>query len=1232
VTEGVALLLMQKGLGVFAAQTAFKRAGIWAIVTLAFQIVIYKKGEDRSFAASMIWQLALLVFYGGLWLLPQRRLFRRPAVIYYARTWFLFRLLCMTASTLFYFNKTHSTGSCLYVIGNLFPFAIGEPLLLYYTLLQDSKWWQGQDIFQGRRDKDAEEIRSPLQGIDINLKSAQSLAASMDRMGKLTSSAAASLHSSASPRRGTSPNGPGDGAAQRTASGDANSENTATVQGGGAVKLLNFAYIALDKNKQLGSGSFSRVYQGRYRDQPCAIKLIFTVDLTVDVIKRVAAEAQLLSLIRHPNVVDILGVAVLPPSVCILLELCIHGSLGDTLRNTAAVTSAMCAFSPVLDISNEAVDNSSAVTAQSMRGFVNGFNSFVGYDRAVHPSAAEGGFSNRSDRSSSNVSALMSVSTGVGTSTSFNLTGALGGGGASAASAPAPAPPAVTVQQIQALSLSWSDRLYIAVGCARGLAALHTFSADLCHRDIKSFNFLIDKQLNAKISDLELGMAELLNSDSSRKRKKKRASQSSASAADGSSASLGDASDVCDSESRTSLAGTEILANWAAPEVIQGSVYTQAADVYSFALVMWEIMVGRVPFSEVKKQDDIRRKVLAGTRPMIPACFITGDNAAMFARYVDIMQCAWEHDPQQRPSIVEILVELEEMWHTSTQHLISTTDATLTADEAYLKHLSAQSARTGSVAGDDPLNVASLIPMQSAAPAPGPDERPSHAVDLSMSRASASWWQNSFASPKLGSGMSSHGATSAPFSVPGGPNSGASLAHQVLDNLRAEDDGAALHALESSGACYVLVLPVPPHEVVWATHSWCLMSGCDVADIVGKPLHTMPIFDSSSFVRIKSGSQRKGSLAAELEGPRSPFTELFNACAATIFGTDHSASVTAENATATSLFFKSLHSRYLHRARACHAIINVLDFSSRTWNISASQRTVNTFSRRFVNAVTGRSGKAPAHSADSGATGPGGAGSALIDTQAPVICSTFSVHAFPVYQRTLSSSPITVPSGAKAPRNKSAYFNLPFSKARSAQRLITTPVATRIHYILFFALCASSFSAGAPSYLQMHADGAADGETSPATPHSPVGAGLRGEMKQSESSSSLSEEATQKPDPAKDSGSGRHSDGAARSGALKAEHIALVCIQFSRLREPPQLMQPLPSIAPPAQAGSSTTASQVSGGSSRNSFRILSTTSSQTTMSVLPRRLTGSSNVEEMASQRKSCIEIPLSDYASSNV
>ena len=34
---------------------------------------------------------------------------------------------------------------------------------------------------------------------------------------------------------------------------------------------------------------------------------------------------------------------------------------------------------------------------------------------------------------------------------------------------------------------------------------MHRISPLLCHRDVKSFNYLVDYELNAKIADLELG-------------------------------------------------------------------------------------------------------------------------------------------------------------------------------------------------------------------------------------------------------------------------------------------------------------------------------------------------------------------------------------------------------------------------------------------------------------------------------------------------------------------------------------------------------------------------------------------------------------------------------------------------------------------------------------------------------------------------------------------------------
>ena len=115
-------------------------------------------------------------------------------------------------------------------------------------------------------------IRSPLLGTEIHLQSAQSLAVTLDQIPVT-----------------------------------------------GQVKMLNFASLKLDMKKLLGSGSFSKVYRGTYRGSEVAIKLIYTADLTTDIIMRVAAEASILSSIRHPNVVHIVGLSVLPPRYVLIL-------------------------------------------------------------------------------------------------------------------------------------------------------------------------------------------------------------------------------------------------------------------------------------------------------------------------------------------------------------------------------------------------------------------------------------------------------------------------------------------------------------------------------------------------------------------------------------------------------------------------------------------------------------------------------------------------------------------------------------------------------------------------------------------------------------------------------------------------------------------------------------------------------------------------------------------------
>ncbi|GJS05682.1 probable LRR receptor-like serine/threonine-protein kinase [Tanacetum coccineum] len=58
------------------------------------------------------------------------------------------------------------------------------------------------------------------------------------------------------------------------------------------------------------------------------------------------------------------------------------------------------------------------------------------------------------------------------------------------------------------LSLSWSTRIEICLGVARGLTYLHEESRiRVVHRDVKASNVLLDSELNAKISDF--GLAKL---------------------------------------------------------------------------------------------------------------------------------------------------------------------------------------------------------------------------------------------------------------------------------------------------------------------------------------------------------------------------------------------------------------------------------------------------------------------------------------------------------------------------------------------------------------------------------------------------------------------------------------------------------------------------------------------------------------------------------------------------
>lgn len=126
-------------------------------------------------------------------------------------------------------------------------------------------------------------------------------------------------------------------------------------------------------------------------------------------------------------------------------------------------------------------------------------------------------------------------------------------------------------------SLPWLTRLKIARDAARGLAYLHEeMDFQLIFRDFKTANILLDRDFNAKLSDFGL-------------------------ARQGPAEGLGHVS--------TAVVGT---VGYAAPEYVQTGRLTAKSDVWSFGVVLYELITGRravernLPKSEQKLLEWVR--------------------------------------------------------------------------------------------------------------------------------------------------------------------------------------------------------------------------------------------------------------------------------------------------------------------------------------------------------------------------------------------------------------------------------------------------------------------------------------------------------------------------------------------------------------------------------------------------------------------------------------------------
>jgi len=182
------------------------------------------------------------------------------------------------------------------------------------------------------------------------------------------------------------------------------------------------------------------------------------------------------------------------------------------------------------------------------------------------------------------------------------------------------------VMKDESLDIRWEKTFRFAIETVRGIEVLHNWEPSIVHRDLKSLNLLVNDKWDIKVCDFGLSR---FNTGSNL-------------------------------ETLVKMRGTFA---YCAPEVYYGEQFSAKSDVYSIAMILWELVTrcinGRYerPFSEFKNLHHdfqiIIQTAKKGLRPSIPkAC---PPSLAL------LIQDCWDANLEKRPTCSEIIKRLLEI-------------------------------------------------------------------------------------------------------------------------------------------------------------------------------------------------------------------------------------------------------------------------------------------------------------------------------------------------------------------------------------------------------------------------------------------------------------------------------------------------------------------------------------------------------------------------------------------
>jgi serine/threonine protein kinase len=173
--------------------------------------------------------------------------------------------------------------------------------------------------------------------------------------------------------------------------------------------------------------------------------------------------------------------------------------------------------------------------------------------------------------------------------------------------------------------LSLEQKADILCGVSRGMAYLHSRRPPIVHRDLKSANVLIGSNNTAKVTDFGISRTQ----------------------------------SGPDEVMMNTKAGSHGTVPYMAPELLNESEHDQSVDVYAFAMIIFETLAKKIPFSGVPQAKIIMRVCFKHLRPELPEHAALTIKQPLGQLFYFLMVRCWAQSAKLRPSFPLLAKQFE---------------------------------------------------------------------------------------------------------------------------------------------------------------------------------------------------------------------------------------------------------------------------------------------------------------------------------------------------------------------------------------------------------------------------------------------------------------------------------------------------------------------------------------------------------------------------------------------